>query len=68
MKNGATLATSIRTRRKKIGLTQMQLAELAQVSERTVRSMETQRGNPSLVSVLAVLSVLGLKLSLSWVD
>ena len=37
-------------------------ADLAEVSERTVRALETATGNPSLRAVASVLNVLGLKL------
>lgn len=57
------IAEGIRRARKDAGLTQEQLAQLAGTSERTVRAIETGTGNPSLQSVVAVASVLGLKLA-----
>lgn len=65
MDSVSAIAGSIRTARKKAGLTQMDLADLAEVSERTVRAMESAAGNPSLRAVASVLSVLGLKLTVS---
>ena len=58
----SALAVDIRRARKDAGLTQGDLADLAEVSERTVRALETATGNPSLRAVVSVLNVLGLKL------
>ena len=46
--------------RKQNGLTQEQLAELAGISERALRSIERGAGNPSIEAVLSVANVLGL--------
>lgn len=56
---------AIRRARKDAGLTQMQLSELAGLSDRTVRQIENGSGSPSFRAVLAVLSVLGLTLTVS---
>ncbi|WP_411730694.1 helix-turn-helix domain-containing protein [Paeniglutamicibacter sp.] len=58
----SSLAMEIRRARKESGLTQGELADLAGVSERTIRALETATGNPSLRAVVSVLNVLGLKL------
>ncbi|MDQ0093922.1 helix-turn-helix transcriptional regulator [Paeniglutamicibacter psychrophenolicus] len=58
----SALALEIRRARKDAGLTQGKLADLAEVSERTVRALETATGNPSLRAVASVLNVLGLKI------
>jgi putative transcriptional regulator len=55
---GAVLQLS----RKENALTQEQLADLANISERTVRAIETGTGNPSIGAVLSVASILGLKI------
>ncbi|GAA1863140.1 hypothetical protein GCM10009715_07980 [Paeniglutamicibacter psychrophenolicus] len=58
----SALALDIRRARKDAGLAQGELADLAEVSERTVRALETATGNPSLRAVASVLNVLGLKI------
>ena len=55
------IATGIRTARKEAGLTQEDLALLAETSQRTIRAIETGTGNPTLKSVVAAANVLGLK-------
>jgi putative transcriptional regulator len=57
----STLAQELRRACKEAGLTQGDLADLAGVSERTVRALETSSGNPSLRAVVSVFDVLGLK-------
>jgi putative transcriptional regulator len=56
------LGKRIRSARKTAHLTQQDLADLAGVSERTVRAIETGTGNPALAAVAAVVNVLGLRL------
>lgn len=53
---------AIRAARKEAGLTQRDLADLAGISERTVRAIETGTGNPALAAVAAAANVLGLRL------
>lgn len=43
-------------------LTQQQLAEMAEISERTLRDIEKGTGTPSLGTVLTVLGALGLRI------
>ena len=52
----------VRERRKKLGLDQRSLAELAGVSTHTVSDVESGKGNPTLATVEALLEVLGLEL------
>jgi y4mF family transcriptional regulator len=59
----ARLATTIRARRKELGLTQTQLAELAGTSQRFVHTVENAKGTVRLDKVLDLLAVLGLELS-----
>lgn len=62
MESVSAIAASIRAARQESGLTQEDLAQLAQTSERTIRAIETATGNPSLRAVAAVANVLGLRL------
>ncbi|GGJ74910.1 helix-turn-helix transcriptional regulator [Glutamicibacter bergerei] len=56
------IGAALQLSRKENALTQEQLADLANISERTVRAIETGTGNPSIGAVLSVASVLGLKI------
>lgn len=56
------LAGAIRAARKDAGLTQKDLAELAGVSERTLRDLERGVGNPSFAAVVGIVNVLGLRM------
>ena len=55
------IAAAVRSARREAGLKQSDLADLARVSERTVRAIETGTGNPTLAAVVAVANVLGLR-------
>lgn len=59
---GGTLGAQVRARRKSLGLTQQQAADLAEVSAKFVRDVE--RGKPSvqLDTLTRVLDALGLEL------
>lgn len=48
----------------RVGIRQ-DLADLAGISEQTVRSLETGQGNPSLKAVIAAAHVLGFKLTVT---
>lgn len=61
----SALARELRRARKEAGLTQGDLADLAGVSERTVRALETATGNPSLRAVVSVFDVLGLQVGVA---
>lgn len=65
MNSISMVAASIRAARKEAGLTQEDLANLAQTSQRTIRAIETGTGNPSLRTVIAAADVLGLQLVVS---
>ncbi|MFI7484089.1 helix-turn-helix transcriptional regulator [Kocuria sp. M1R5S2] len=62
MNDVESVGREIRTARKAAGLTQKDLADLAGISERTVRAIETGTGNPALAAVAAAAGVLGLRL------
>ena len=53
------LATRLVTRRRELGLRQADLADLAGVSERFVRELESGKGSVRLDKVVPVLDVLG---------
>lgn len=61
----SAVAACVRTARKEAGLTQGDLANLAETSERTIRAIETGTGNPSLRAVAAAVNVLGLRLTVT---
>jgi y4mF family transcriptional regulator len=56
------LARDVRARRKDLGLTQPELADLAGCSPRFVRALEAGKATVQLDKLLAVLDVLGLEL------
>lgn len=58
------IAARVRARRKYYRITQVQLAELSGLSDKTVRDIEHGTGTPSLAAVIAVLAVVGLRLDI----
>ena len=62
MSSLSEIGAVIQSVRKENGLTQEQLADLAGISERTLRSMESGQGNASFNAVVSTASVLGIKL------
>lgn len=56
-----TVAAALKATRKEYGLTQQQVADLAGVSDRTVRTLEQGGVSPSLKALLAVTDTLGLR-------
>jgi len=58
------LGEAVRERRRQLGLTQEELADLAQVSLRSVSQLESGVSSMTFGKLLAILSVLGLSLSL----
>lgn len=61
MSDVKSIGAAVRAARKEAGLKQSDLADLAGVSERTVRAIETGSGNPTLAVVVVVANVLGLR-------
>lgn len=57
------LREALKERRATLGITQTDLAELAQVSLATVKDIERGKGNPSLDTILKLIRVLGLEMS-----
>lgn len=56
------VSDAIRRRRKALGLTQLELADLAEVSERLVRDVETGRVTIKTEKLLSILEALGLEI------
>ena len=54
------LALEISTRRKTLGISQNDLAEMSGVSLATIKNIERGKGNPSFETVEKILTVLGL--------
>ncbi len=61
MEASKEVGSAIRAARKRHRLTQPQLAELAGISERTVRDIEKGSASVSFAAVIAVAAVLGLR-------
>jgi HTH-type transcriptional regulator/antitoxin HipB len=64
MDQSGTLGNAIRARRKELGLRQVELADLAGVSERFVYMVENGKQSVQLDKVVAVLTALGLHLGI----
>ena len=58
------LATSISARRKNLGISQNDLAEMSGVSLATIKNIERGKGNPSFETVEKILAVLGMEILL----
>ena len=56
------IGTSIKSRRKELGITQPHLAELAKISINTLYKLERGQGNPSLDVLNKIGEVLGMEL------
>lgn len=57
-----TLSVIISSRRKTLGISQNDLAEMSGVSLATIKNIERGAGNPSLETVEKILAVLGLEI------
>lgn len=58
------IGNAIRERRKKLGINQQTLADLASVAVNTVVAIERGEGNPQLTTLLTVLDTLGLRVNI----
>ena len=56
------IAGTVQRRRKALGLTQLELADLANVSERLIRDVETGRLTIKTDKLLSILEALGLEI------
>ena len=54
----------IKARRKELGVTQQEVANLASVGINSLVAIERGKGNPSLKTLLRILDVLGLEINL----
>lgn len=59
---GLLIGQTIKQRRKELGITQPDLAELAGVSKNTLYKLERGQGNPSLDILTKLTEVLGMEL------
>lgn len=55
----------VKNRRKKLGVNQQTLADLAGIAVNTVVSLERGEGNPQLTTLLAIIDTLGLQLDIN---
>lgn len=59
------IGNAIKDRRKKLGVNQQTLADLASVAVNTVVAIERGEGNPQLATLLTILDTLGLQLDIN---
>ena len=59
------IGKAIKDRRKKLGVNQQTLADLAGVAVNTVVAIERGEGNPQLATLLTILDTLGLQLDIN---
>jgi transcriptional regulator with XRE-family HTH domain len=60
----ADLIQRLKTRREQLSVTQEQLAELAAVALRTVKALDSGKGNPTVSTLIKLADVLGMELKL----
>lgn len=60
----ADLIQRLKARREQLGVTQEQLAELAAVALRTVKELDSGKGNPTVSTLIKLADVLGMELKL----
>jgi transcriptional regulator with XRE-family HTH domain len=58
------LLKSLKERREQLGVTQEQLAEVAAVALRTVKALDSGKGNPTVSTLIKLADVLGMELKL----
>ena len=56
------LGDVIKSRRKTLAISQLDIAEMAGVGLATVKDIERKKGNPSMSTVLKILEVLGMEI------
>ncbi len=55
---------ALKERREQLGVTQDQLAELADVALRTIKALDSGKGNPTVSTLIKLADVLGMELKL----
>ena len=60
----ANLIKRLKDRREQLGVTQEQLSELAAVALRTVKELDSGKGNPTVSTLIKLADVLGMELKL----
>lgn len=60
--NSVGISEVVRQRRQTLGLTQLELADLAEVSERLIRDLETGKLTVGIDKLLSILESLGLEI------
>jgi len=58
------IGENIRNRRRFLAITQEDLADISEISERTLRDIEKGLANPELQSLMKICDVLGLELKI----
>ena len=58
------LGNKIKIRREELDVTQEHLAELAHVGLRTLKEIETGKGNPTIATLVKLTDVLGMELKI----
>ncbi len=56
------ISNQIKKRRSLLGITQQDLSDISGVGLRTIKEIETGKGNPSIHTLLKILDVLGMEL------
>lgn len=59
-----SLLKKIKERRQLLGITQQDLADISGVGLRTIKQLDSNKGNPSLKTLETLLEVLGMELDL----
>lgn len=62
------ISETVQRRRKALGLTQLELADLADVSERLIRDVETGRLTVKTEKLLTILEALGLEIRIQKIN
>ena len=59
------IGNAVKERRKKLGINQQTLADLASVAVNTIVAIERGEGNPQLATLLTILDTLGLQVDIN---